>query len=195
MKKILGILAGFGILAFVGLAVAQNVSNYMEQGGARWVIGGSLDIASGGDLDVESGASLKIAGTAITSTAAELNILDGVSASAAELDECYVTTHFTDVGAASSAYVASPCAGSLTKVYTTVWGTLANGAADMSVYANGILVSPASFLIASGAVAAEVDTYTVTAGGTLTAGQALTITSDGGGDGTVAATVTFVITR
>lgn len=73
-------------LVAAGIAVAQNVSNYMEQGGARWVIGGSLDVVSGGDLDIESGASLKIAGTAITSTAAELNLLDAVTASSGELN-------------------------------------------------------------------------------------------------------------
>lgn len=54
----------------------ENVLNYVEQGGARNVIGGSLDVVSGGDLDIESGASVKIAGTAITATAAEVNALD-----------------------------------------------------------------------------------------------------------------------
>lgn len=39
-----------------------NVSNYIEQGGARTVIGGSLDVVSGGELDLESGATFKIAG-------------------------------------------------------------------------------------------------------------------------------------
>lgn len=53
-----------------------NVSNYDEQGGARTVIGGSLDVVSGGDLDIESGGSLKLTGTAISATAAELNALD-----------------------------------------------------------------------------------------------------------------------
>jgi len=68
-------------VAFIaGLALAQNVSNYMEQGGARWVIGGSLDVVSGGDLDIESGGALKIAGTAVTATAAELNALNVAAA-------------------------------------------------------------------------------------------------------------------
>ena len=59
----------FALLVFVcvgGIAIAQNVSNYIEQGGARTVIGGSLDVVSGGDLDIESGASLKTAGSAVT---------------------------------------------------------------------------------------------------------------------------------
>jgi len=48
---------------------------YREQGGARQVIasGGSLDVESGGELDIESGGALKLAGTAISATAAEIN--------------------------------------------------------------------------------------------------------------------------
>lgn len=53
-----------------------NAANYDEQGGARDVIGGSLDVVSGGEIDIESGGALKIAGTAITATAAELNLND-----------------------------------------------------------------------------------------------------------------------
>lgn len=45
--------------------MTANVSNYIEQGGARTVIGGEIDIVSGG--------SLKIAGVAVSATAAELN--------------------------------------------------------------------------------------------------------------------------
>jgi len=59
-----------------------NVKNYNEQGGARTVIGGSLDVASGGDLDIESGGALKIAGTQVTASAAELNQLDAALAGA-----------------------------------------------------------------------------------------------------------------
>ena len=60
-----------------------NVSNYKEQGGARHVVGGSLDVISGGDLDIESGGALKIAGTAIAATAAEINSAADISTKAA----------------------------------------------------------------------------------------------------------------
>lgn len=61
---------------------------YREQGGARQVVasGGSLDVESGGELDVEAGGALKLGGTAITSSAAELNKLTGVTATASELN-------------------------------------------------------------------------------------------------------------
>jgi hypothetical protein len=55
----------------------EQTKNYEEQGGARTVIGGELDIVAGG--------TLKIAGTAITQTAAQLNALP-VVAQAAEAD-------------------------------------------------------------------------------------------------------------
>jgi hypothetical protein len=74
-------------VVLTGIAWAQNVANYKEQGGARTVIGGSLDVISGGDLDIESGGALKLAGTTVTSTAAELNILDTVTAVAADLNQ------------------------------------------------------------------------------------------------------------
>lgn len=57
---------------------ARNATVYFESGGDRLVAvsGGSVDIATGAEMDVESGGALKIAGTAVTSTAAELNTLD-----------------------------------------------------------------------------------------------------------------------
>lgn len=56
---------------------------YREQGGSRFVVasGGSADVESGGEIDIESGGSLKIAGTALTVTAAELNLADNQVAS------------------------------------------------------------------------------------------------------------------
>jgi hypothetical protein len=42
-----------------------NVKNYQEQGGARWVVGGEIDIISGG--------TAKIAGVTLSKSAAQLN--------------------------------------------------------------------------------------------------------------------------
>ena len=88
MKKFLIVLAAVGVFGLASFAWAQNVLNYNEQGGARQVIGGTLDIVSGGDLDIESGAIFSIAGADL---AAELAILDGVTASTADLNQ---TTNF-----------------------------------------------------------------------------------------------------
>lgn len=76
----------------------ENVSNYKEQGGARTVIGGSLDVVSGGDLDIESGASLKIAGVAITSSAAELNSVDITSPGTVQASKVVVVDSSKNIG-------------------------------------------------------------------------------------------------
>lgn len=55
-----------------------NAKNHQLQGGDAWEVGGTLDVVSGG--------ALKIAGSAITSDAAELNKLDGVTTTTAELN-------------------------------------------------------------------------------------------------------------
>lgn len=61
--------------------MSNNTLNYGEQGGARSVIGGALDVVSGGEIDIESGANFKLGGTALTASAAELNITHNMPAS------------------------------------------------------------------------------------------------------------------
>ncbi len=88
MKLFLMYFLAASIFAGSVFAAFENVPIRREQGGARLVVasGGSLDVASGGEIDVESGGSLKLLGVAITSTAAELNKMDGVTSSTAELN-------------------------------------------------------------------------------------------------------------
>lgn len=43
--------------------MTYNSDNYEQQGGGRWVVGGTLSVASNGALDIESGGTLKFAGT------------------------------------------------------------------------------------------------------------------------------------
>jgi hypothetical protein len=82
MKKILSIVSIL-LLLFAGSLLAadsthRSGTNYSHQNGERWVVGGSLDVESGGEIDVESGGSLKLAGTALTATAAEINKLASI---------------------------------------------------------------------------------------------------------------------
>ena len=149
--KILVVATAVLMLPVTGFA-ACNVPICVEQGGARQTIGsgGSLDVESGGELDIESGGALKIAGTAVTSSAAELNIADGVTATAAELNYLDITTLGT--GAASKAVVLDtgddytwPAAGILTygvlkdTAATTITSTGAEiNLLDGSVVANSV---------------------------------------------------------
>ena len=100
MKKLYMGLAAAALLLAAGGAIAQLAnSNYREAGGLRWVIGGSLDVESGGEIDIESGAAFKIAGSDL---ATELAILDGVTASTADLN---ATTNFEETISATTSEV------------------------------------------------------------------------------------------
>lgn len=80
-----------GLVLAAGLVAAQTyeAAVHFEPGGDQLTVasGGEVEVESGGAIDVESGGSFKLAGTAVSSTAAELNILDGVTATAAELNK------------------------------------------------------------------------------------------------------------
>jgi len=53
---------------------------YREQGGNKLVV------ATGGEVDIEAGGAIKIAGVQVTADAADLNILDGVTKTTAQIN-------------------------------------------------------------------------------------------------------------
>lgn len=169
MKRFLSYTAVGLVLGFGAFALAQNVSNYMEQGGARWVIGGSLDIASGGDLDIESGASLKIAGTTVSLAATEFN-------------DVTVQVHLDDIGLASTSYVVSYFAGDVTDWYCVLDKAFAGSDAVLVLSVNGAQpVSTDTLTVAqSGSAPADVDSGTVSSGAAIAVGEVIGIGSDGG---------------
>jgi hypothetical protein len=139
-------------LALAGGLIAQTYAslNYMEQGGARWVIGGSLDVASGGDLDIESGAAVKLAGTAISATAAELNSgADGIgnslsfvaAAGGANVSEITVTVKDGSAGTVAAVHHfdlwlsdAATCAGLTGATASGAVAAKAASGVDLSTY-------------------------------------------------------------
>lgn len=122
----------FLVVALVSapFSFAENVNVGMEQGGNR------LFIKSGGEIDVESGGSFKLAGTAVTSTAAELNLVDGADRMT---KVARIALAAVDTGGGLFAW-ANPTGGSIlvTKVILDVT-TEATGSctADIGVAANG----------------------------------------------------------
>ncbi len=113
MKKFLkiGAIAGLALAAtavlFYGPALSQNVVNFIEQGGARTVIGGSLDVVSGGDLDIESGGIFSIGGVTVAATAAELDTMNGITATTAELNLAADNSANVEIVAATNVIIAT----------------------------------------------------------------------------------------
>ena len=100
--------AALALLALLtGPVLAQDpASNYSAHGGKSWVVGGTLNI--------ESGGLFKINGVTVTSSAAELNIVDGVTATAAELNSS------ADAVGNSVAFAAAAGAANVSEITVTV---------------------------------------------------------------------------
>lgn len=121
-----------------------NTDNYRDQGGADWHIGGTLQIESGGEIDIESGGALKIAGTAVTATAAEINSAADVSANAAIAANASTlavsaATHAGKViqfGKTDGCTATLPAATGTGNIYRFVIGIAATSAANIIKVAN-----------------------------------------------------------
>jgi hypothetical protein len=186
----------------LALVSPQNVSNYREQGGARWVIGGSLDVASGGELDIESGGSLLIAGVDVTTS---IGAGGGVTAGTVTASKMVIVDTNKDIATfrnltASNLYGATVTAGSDGTAGTiTVYPVTANKGTfsltctaqtgDTAVIINADAMGQAStfhlsdpgaaaaYLVASTAALtlAEVDVLDAVTAGTVTASKALVV--------------------
>ena len=145
--------------------------------------GGEIEVESGGSIDVESGASLKLAGTAL-------------SASAAELNQYSVECVIPDISTAGSFFVTAPHAGDIAIWYSTIDNAITVGDATLTLEIGGTLVTGSSITVAqSGSAAGDVDSASPSAANTVTAGQAIEVITDGGSTTACRATVTIVITR
>lgn len=77
----------FGILAAALLLAAVSHAGLKPSNNAtRQEVESDTTLAVKGILDIESGGAFKIAGTAVAASAAELNIVDGVLATAAKIN-------------------------------------------------------------------------------------------------------------
>lgn len=144
----------------------------------------------------DSSGNLAQAGTTITATAAELNILDGVVSTAAELDSFHLTVDMTDISSAGSVWVVSPYAATIEKLYSVISGAITIADAAITMEIAGVAVTGGALTIAfTGSAAGTVDSTTPTAANTVTAAQAIEIITDGGSTDVSRATFTLVMKR
>tara|TARA_B110000503_G_C6926036_1_gene320739 strand:- start:32 stop:703 length:672 start_codon:yes stop_codon:yes gene_type:complete len=126
--------------------------------------------------------SLSIAGTTLTATAAELNTY-------------ILNVALDDISTASSCFVVAPKAGTITKITSIIDGTTTTADAVITANVNGGGNNITALItIASGSVAAAIDTCSPVNYNTVTAGQYIKLTTDGESSGTVKAVFTIEIT-
>lgn len=148
-----------------------------------------LVIADGG-LSLGAGA-----GTAITSTAAELNILDGVTATAAELNQYSINVDFADANTAGSIFVVATHAGSIVNMHAVNSVANTTAATVLTSKIAGVTVTQPAWTIAITQAAGTVSSSVPTATNVVTAGQAIEIITDGGGTPVMPTSITIVISR
>lgn len=136
--------------------------------------GDTLIVASGGVLDIESGGALKIAGAAVTATAAELNAIAGNGLSAAELGVLDGVTPGTAI--ASKAVVADSS--------INVAGLNVLGVARIDLDSETKTLTSNAVTMTTGKFAAVITTESLTTA--HTASQALVITCPGVAAGDIA---------
>ena len=143
------------------------------------------------ELDVKAGATFKLGGTEVTSTAAELNKLDGV-----DPQIIYLTAQIADISTASSTFIVMPAC-TVSNIWTVIDGAITVAAATITFENNaGTALTGGSITIAStGSAAGDVDTCATTANNVFTEGQKLEIITDGGSTGARLARVTIKATR
>lgn len=131
---------------------------------------------------VDSEAGFKINGTQVDATAEELNTK-------------VLTVRLPDVSTASSVFVVSPYAGTLSKAYSVIDGAIADADAVLTLNVNGgTNISETITIANSGSAAGDVDSCTPSAHNTVAVGDYIKITTNGASTNTVAATITLVIT-
>ena len=99
-------ISALALIVIAGVAFAQNVVNYTEQGGAVTKIGGTLDVISGG--------LFKIAGTTVSSSAAELNYLDITTLGTGAASKALVLDASGDYTFPATATIVMPSSGTMT---------------------------------------------------------------------------------
>ena len=161
---------------------------YKKQGGNELVV------ASGGAITVESGGSLTVAGVTVDATTLALN---GLTASATELNQYSLTLDIADGSADATYHLVCPHAGDIAAIYTVIDGAVSTADITVTAKIGSTGVTNGVVTIATAASAAgDVDSATPTALNTVTAGQAINLVVAGGGSGgSPRIHVTVVITR
>lgn len=188
------------MLLAASAAMAQGVTNI----GSKWSAGDIVfyKVSDGTTLMTIATTGVTIptfATTTVTATTANATTLQiggtAVSSTAAELNQYCVNGSFVDAGTAGSVFVVVPHAGTIASI--SVVNNVAS-TTTKTVFTGAIAGTPITHPaceIAATATAGTKTTVVPTAANTVAAGDVIEIASDGGTDATMPVTVTLTITR
>lgn len=118
------------------------------------------------------------------------------SGTALPVGEFYLFTELDDVSTASSAWVAAPAAGTITKLKTIISAAITAADAAITAEIGGTAITGIAITVAnSGSAAGDVDTDTATAANTLAEDDALELITDGASSTTSILNGVFTVER
>ena len=144
---------------------------------------------TGSDLHEPKGAAAANSG--------EIYVANGSGGGAwtAHNNKVVLNTRIDNISAASSAWVVTPVAGTIAKVYSVISGAITSGDATLTAKIATVSVTNGAITVAnSGSAAGTVDSATPSGANTVTLGQAIEIATDGGSTNSISAVITFVVT-
>ena len=166
--------------------MGQTIENY--------VTGDTIAlIDDNGVIDIQS--TLALSGTQLTATAAELNALDGNTATATELSEYSVTAYMADAGTAGSVFVVLPHAGTVRGLSVVNYEASTTTKTVFTAEIGGTPITHAAWELALDAAAGTKSSVVPSAANTVTADSVLELISDGGTDATMPVLFTVKILR
>ena len=153
------------------------------------------ELAIDGTTVTSTAAELNIMG-GITASVAELNKMDGVESTAAELDSFVLRGEIVNISSAASTWVVSPYAATVERVDTVIDGAITVGDAEVTLEIATVLVTGSAVTIAhSGSAAGTTDSSTPSAANTVAAGGSIEIITDGGSTDAARAIVMLTMQR
>lgn len=143
-----------------------------------------------------TGASLHEPKGVAAATADTLYHADGGGSGDWEFQEYILNVTIPDISTAQSVFVATPYAGTVTKIYSVIDGALATADATLTFEINGTLITGGDITVEqSGSAAGTVDNSSPSAANTLAAGEAVECITDGASTNTVACHLSIVVKR
>lgn len=166
---------------------------------------GNVDFGSAGDLSITEasagvltwdGTDWRRIGVTTTASSAELNTMDGITASTAELNQYVVTTSIVDLDTNATYYVVMPHAGTIDTISSVIHAQIATGDATITCNIGATPITGGAITVTqSGSAAGDVDTVSPSAAKTVTAGQAVNCAVTGSNTGAARVTLSFTVTR
>ena len=117
------------------------------------------------------------------------------TASGQNLKKTYLLVDMTDISTASTVYLPSPVAGTITKIWTIINGAIATSDAVITSNIGATPITNGAVTVTQASSAAgDVDSATPTAANAVIAGDNINFTTDGASTNTVRVTIVVEIT-